>query len=614
MLITIVAGAWLSLIALVDTTPTSAPAVVIGSHSESPSVKPCTGKSAEECKVSQADFKRAREAFARGIKLKDVSPEAALSAFDLAIRLVPRNAQYVSARASLLQQLAYVHIQRGNQLMTLSDTDSAATEFSKALELNPGNQFASERLLDVTHAPLRSQFTYSVFPPAAQTQETLLRPKVEQQTFHLSVDSRGAYASIGTAFGIKVKFDDSAPQRNVRLDLEKVGFEQAMDAVALITRSFWTPISSSEVVVATDTPAKRKELERWVLQSIYLPEASSPEELNTIAGMLQNMFDLRSVTQSPANRTITVRGPAPKIAVATQLVQTLWAGRPQVMLDFEVFQVTRQMLRELGIAFPSQFTMFAAPQSAMFGVGSSDSQLLISKSLASGGISPASISAIPALLSQLQHGNSLAPRRLDSSLAISGVGQTSIGLQLPPATANFSKNRSGAISLTKIALRASQGKATLFRLGTRYPVITASYTSGQTSLGTVPTVTFEDLGITLNATPAIHRDDVTLVLDMQMSSVGSQLFNGVPTINSRKYTGTITVRNNEPAVIAGSLSRTEIKSLQSVPGVGEMTALGALTSNRSTEVDEDELLVMITPHIISAIPVGESTALFLPPN
>ena len=185
---------------------------------------------------------------------------------------------------------------------------------------------------------------------------------------------------------------------------------------------------------------------------------------------------------------------------------------------------------------------------------------------------------------------------------------------MPPVTANFSKNRSWAISLTKVALRASQGKATLFRLGTRYPVITAAYTSGQTSLGTVPSVTFEDLGVTVHATPMIHRDDVTLVLDMQISAVGSQLFNGVPTINSRKYTGTITVRNNEPAVVAGSLSRTEIKSLQSIPGVGQITALDALTSNRSTEVDEDELLVMITPHVISAIPVGDSTELFLPQN
>jgi Flp pilus assembly secretin CpaC len=200
------------------------------------------------------------------------------------------------------------------------------------------------------------------------------------------------------------------------------------------------------------------------------------------------------------------------------------------------------------------------------------------------------------------------------SISTFGNGNTKFGFNVPPATANFSKNRSEAISLTNAAMRASQGNATTFRLGTRYPVITASYTSGQTSLGTVPAVTYQDLGVTIRATPTIHKDDVTLVLDMQMSSIGSQLFNGIPTINNRSYTGTITVRNNEPAIVAGSMSRSEIKSLQALPGIGKLPVLGALTSNQSTEEDEDELLVMITPHVISATPVGDSTELFLPRN
>jgi hypothetical protein len=458
MLIAIAVGVWLSLIATwADTKPAGAPSVVTGIQSENQSVKPCTGTSAKECKVSKADFKRAHAAFDRGIKLKEVNPEDALKAIDLAIHLVPRNAQYVSARAMLLQQLAYTHIQRGNQLMSQRDTASAATEFSKALELDPGNQFASERLLDATHVSLPSQLTFSGLAPEAQ--ETLLHPKVEKQSLHLRTDARGAYASIGTAFGIKMKFDDSAPQRSVRLDLEKVGFEQAMDAMALITRSFWTPISSSEVRVAADTPAKRKEFEPWVLQTFYLPEASSPAELNEIAGLLKSLFDLRSVTQSPDNRTITVRGPRLQIAVATQLVQTLWLERPQVMLDFEVFQVTRQMLRDLGITLPSQFSMFLMPNSALLGMGSTGAQLLISKALATGGINPASISAIPALISQLQQGNSPAPRLLDS-ISTFGNGNTTFGYNVPPATANFSKSRSEAISLTKVAMRASQGNAT----------------------------------------------------------------------------------------------------------------------------------------------------------
>jgi type II secretory pathway component GspD/PulD (secretin) len=532
-----------------------------------------------------------------------------LTTFDLAVRLAPQNIEYATARAMILQQLVNDHLQRGNQLMARRETVLAAAEFGKALELDPSNQYVSERLLDATHDPLPGPLTYTASAPEALG--TSLRPKLEQQTLHFRADARSAYSSIGTAFSIKVTFDESAPRRSVHLDLEKVSFEQAMDAVALITRSFWTPLSPGEVKVAADSPGKRKDLERWVLQTIVLPETSSPEQLNEMAGLLKSMFDLSSVYQSPANRTITVRGPGPQVAVATRFLHTLWAEQPQVMLDIEVYQVNRQMLRDMGIALPSQFTMFILPHSAFLGLGNSAIQLLVSKALASGGASAASVAAIPALISQLQQGSSLAPQLVSSTFSVGGAS-TTVGLNVPPATANFSKNHSEVNSLTKVALRASQGSAAIFRLGTRYPIITASYTSGATSLGTVPSIAYVDLGVTIHATPTIHKDDVTLALDMEMSSVGSQLYNGVPTISNRNYSGTITVRNNEPAVVTGSMSRTEIKSMQGLPAISKLPVLGALTSDHSTEEDEDELLVMITPHVTSAAPVRDSSELFLP--
>jgi Flp pilus assembly secretin CpaC len=551
-------------------------------------------------------LKRAHKAFNRGLKLEKRRPEEALTAFNLAARLAPQNMEYASARAMMLQQLVNDHIQRGNQLMARRETVLAAAEFSKALELDPSNQFVSKRLLDATHDSLPGPLKYT--GPAPDALGTSLRPKLERQTLHFRADARSAYSSIGAAFGIKVAFDDSAPRRSVHLDLEKVSFEQAMDAVALITRSFWTPLSPGEVKVAADTPGKRKELERWVLQTISLPEASSAEQLNEIAALLKSVFDFHSVSQSPTNRTITLRGPGPQVALATRFLQTLWVEQPQVMLDIEVYQVTRQMLRDIGIAPPSQFTMFVLPQSSFLGLGGSAIQLLVSKALASGGANAASVAAIPALISQLQHGNSLAPQLVTSN----GGTSTTLGLTAPQATVNFSKNLSAVNSLTKVALRASQGNATIFRLGTRYPIITSSYTSGATSLGTAPSITYVDLGVTIHATPTIHKDDVTLALDMEMSSVGSQLYNGIPTISNRTYSGTITVRNNEPAVVTGSMSRTEIKSLQGLPGIGTSPVLGTLTSDHSTEVDQDELLVMITPHVTSAAPVRDSSELFLP--
>lgn len=323
----------------------------------------CSGKKAKACEVSRQDLKKAREAFKRGLRLKDVRPQEALSAFTEAMHLVPRDAQYVSTRELFLQQMVYDHIQRGNQLLSQGERRTGLAEFRAALELDPGNRFAAQRLLDASDAPLPARPTYT--EPQWDAQESLPRPKPGQQTLHLRTDTRGAYTTIGSAFGIKVRFDSSTRATSIHLDLDQVTFEQAMNAVALVTHSFWAAVSHSEVLVAADNPAKRKELERWLLRTFYLPEISSPQELNEIATLLRTLFDLHNVTQSSSSGTLTVRGPAPAVLTATQFLQTLRAERPQVMIDFEVYQVTREMLRDAGISLPEQFSVFPVSQSAV---------------------------------------------------------------------------------------------------------------------------------------------------------------------------------------------------------------------------------------------------------
>lgn len=396
--------------------------------------------------------------------------------------------------------------------------------------------------------------------PERDAQETLLRPKAGVQTLHLAADGRAACTVIGEAFGIKVTFDSSARTSNIRLDLNNVTFERAMDAVTLITRNFWTPVSSTEVAVAADTPANRKELERWLMRTFYLPDTSSPEELTEIASLLRTMFDIRSVVQSAASATISVRAPGPQVLAATRFLETLWTARPQVVLDFEVYEVTRQAMREAGIIVPYQVTLF-----------------------------PVSVNT------------------LDNVAELSNIG-----IQFPPATANLSSNESRVTSLSRTTLRASHNNPATFRLGTRYPVITAAQTVGTTPVTGSPLVTYEDLGISVRATPAIHKNDVTLELEMDIDSLGSEVLNGIPTIASRKYKGSITVRNDEPAMVAGSLSRSEIKSLQSIPGIGYLPLLGPLTSNDNTEEDTDEVLVVVTPHIVSDVALKNGTEIFLP--
>jgi hypothetical protein len=580
----------------------------------------CSGRSAKECGVSREVFRKAEDAFRKAQKLKESAPDEALAAFEEAARLVPRDLAYARAREMFRQQLVYNHIQRGNELALQGRSAESIAEFRQALELDPGNEFAVQRLRDLVHDPATMPAVF--IEPSAEEQEIAVQPKPGQQLLHLTGDTRGAYSQAAAAFGIKASFDDSTPVRAVRLELDKVTFAQAMDALSLVTHTFWTPVGSKEILVAADTREKHKELDRWVARSFYLSEVTTPQELNDIVTLMRTVFELRMVVPAPADSAITVRGPAAVVQAATQLLQTLWPGRAQVMLDVEVCEVTAQMLRNLGVSLPLQLDLFYIPGSVITALQSSNFQQLLSTTGASG-------SSLSALLTQA--GLSQYAALLQNPIATFGGGSSIGGVGIPPGSVNFSANNSRVISLDKVDMLASQGNAATFRFGSRYPVMNASYsafvnlppqvasavglssTSTANSLATYPSFSYEDLGITVKAKPSIHgTSEVTLDLEMELRALGSEVYNGVPTIMNRSYKGVITVKNDFPAVIAGSLSRTEQDSLTGIPGLGSLPLLGPLTNNRTHEHDEDELLVLITPHIVRTGPTHHGPAIVVP--
>ena len=575
--------------------------------------------------MSRQVFRKAEEAFRRAQNLRASSPEESLAALAEAERLVPRNLAYPRAREMFRQQWVYEHIQRGNELALQRRSVESANEFRQALELDPGNRFAVQRLRDVANFP--EVPAPSFIEPSPEEEEIVVRPKSGPQTLHLTGDTRVVFSQAGAAFGIKVRFDDSIPSHAVRMDLDAATFAQAMDALTLVTRTFWVPVTSQEILVAANTRDKHKELERWVLRTFYLPEVSTKPELDEIVNLLRTMFELKMVQPSTAGFTITVRGPAAAVQAATRLLQTLWAEQPQIMIDVDVYQVTGQMLRNLGVSLPLQFDLFYIPASVVSALQSSNIQQLLSTAGASG-------SSLSALLTQA--GLSQYASLLQNPIATFGGGSSMGGVGISPGTVNFSDSNSRIISLDRVSLRALQGNQATFRYGTRYPVMNASYSSllpnlpaqltgaaGASaanaaantagSLATFPSFSYEDLGITLKAKPHVHgASEVRLELEMELQALGSEVLNGVPTITSRSFKGTITVANDAPAVVAGSLSRSEQNSLSGIPGLGALPGLGPLTSGQTHEIDEDELLVVITPHIVGAGPTRHGPAIRVP--
>lgn len=357
---------------------------------------PCTlDAKSPACK----DQKEARDAFARALRLKKSGHDAeAFDALETAANLAPGNVEYLTAREMVRQQLVLAHIQRGNQLLGNKHPIEASAEFQQALHLDPNNNFARQQLRDA----LADQFPSASRLRVEQSDAIYLEPTPGKQDFHYRGDARGLIDVVTRAFGITAKLDDSITSRPVQFNVDGADFYAAMDAVSHLTKSFWVPFSAKHALIAADTPDNHRQFDRMALRVFYLPDSNTPQELNEILNVLRMEFDIRFITQQPASSSITVRAPQALLDAATQFIESFSSARPQVMLDMQVFEVSQNMMRNLGVALPQQFQVFNIPASALAALQQPNIQDLVNQLIASGGINQANTSAIAALLSQLQ--------------------------------------------------------------------------------------------------------------------------------------------------------------------------------------------------------------------
>jgi general secretion pathway protein D len=198
-----------------------------------------------------------------------------------------------------------------------------------------------------------------------------------------------------------------------------------------------------------------------------------------------------------------------------------------------------------------------------------------------------------------------------------------MGLSLGTLGAQLSLNESTARTLEHATLRAAQGNEANLHIGARFPILNASFApifnstaisqviQNNSFQAPVPSFNYEDIGLSIKAKPVVTGDsNVSLQLELQFRALGAQSFNGIPVISNREYKGNITLADGEPAVVAGTLSRTEQLSMTGIPGLGLVPGLNKIMTSNTKEVDDDELLIVITPHVTSASS-GQTTEVWL---
>lgn len=546
--------------------------------------------------VSKEDKKNAEKEFKNAQDLQRAGkPDEALIAVLKAQELMPGNVEFMTMGEMLRQQIVGDHMEAGNHLAAAGDSVGAAQRFRMALAVDPQNAYAAQRLRDVEPPDGDAEHKH-VLQLLASVDQINLQPAPGRKSFHLQGDTRQLYTQIGAAFGISMQFDQNLASRVIRFDLDNVDFYTATDIAGKMTKSFWSPVSSHDAMVASDTVETRKQYERLALRTFYIGNVSAQTDLNDLVNVMRTILDIKFVSIQPGQNTITVRAPREQVEEAASLLDNLMDAKPEMSLEVTEYEIDTDRLRDMGLNLPTSFQVFNIPSEIRRVLGP-DAQSVIDQLNRTGTVDPSTIS--PSSLANLAGSPLLGP------FLIFGKGNGLTGITAPPITAKLAFNSSIATNLEAMTLRAIDGEAATFRVGTKFPIVSSTFsnvalsTRGQVQVGNTPEFTYEDLGITLKVTPHYHANgDITLAMDLKIEGLGTQQINSIPDITSRSYVGTITVHDGEQSVITGLLSEQELRSVEGLPILSNLPGLKNVLSSTSKERIHNEILIVVTPHVV----------------
>ncbi len=153
-----------------------------------------------------------------------------------------------------------------------------------------------------------------------------------------------------------------------------------------------------------------------------------------------------------------------------------------------------------------------------------------------------------------------------------------------------------ARTMAEPTLTALTGQAAKFHAG-------GEFKAGETcaaSNGIVNcTVSFKEYGISLGFTPTVLSDRrINLKIDTDVSEIGSQVYGGVPTINTRSANTMLELPNGGTMMLAGLISETTRHNINGTPGLKNIPVLGSLFRSRDFINNETELVIFVTPYIV----------------
>lgn len=531
--------------------------------------------------------------------------EKAAEEFSLAVAAEPANSEYQLHLRRALFNASQQFSQQGAALLERGDYLGAYNAFRRAYAYDPANELARslmERAFKLQTAKDEKEETQSpaTAPRAAvrlqptayeanrRADDSLAPTRNEQlQTIQYSGDLEKFVRFLARQLRINVVFDRDFPRREVTVDLIDVTAAQALDYIFLTQGLFFQKLSARTIVVADQL--KRPQYQQLVLRTFYLYNVDPNDARALITASIPPQAGRQPViTANKATNSITVRDTPENVRLVGQLLRSIDKERAEVVMDVNIFEVSREDLMQFGnqLGTGDTLTNLGGIQKGLNVFGGS--RQVVTQALAS------------------------VPTALGAAFIV------------PPTALSALQRRDNTRLVASTQVHAFDGEKSTAHIGQRVPVQTASVapygsvasggddkqpgvTQGLFGGNGYPVIQYEKTGLTLEFTPQVFPNlDVQVKMSIKSNDVtrtaGAAAL--TPTFTERNIEGTARIQNNRTMMIASVAQNQQSRGRQGLPILGLVPVLGHLFTAPRREDSQTDIVIAVTPHVMRASSVN----------
>ena len=545
--------------------------------------------------------------------------DKALAAYEKAYSADPKDPAYQMAVRRTRFQAAASHVSLGQKIRATGNLEESLNEFQKAYATDPSMAIAEQeirRTKEMIEREKKKPAGSATATPddrgltpaqkaakemEAKSASILAIPELKPITRQISTlkmnnqPIKVLYETVGKLAGINVVFDSEIQpppggKNTFTVDLSNTTLEEALDYLAIQTRTYWKPLSTNAIFVTNDNVQKRRDFEDYVVKVFYIKNSTLLQELQEISTTVRSVTEIRRAFTYGAQNAILVRGTTDQVALAEKLILDLDKPKAEVVVDVLVMQASRNKSRDLAATLATGNPL-------------------------TGGINTAITYGTPGTPAVTNPDGTTTPAvPPGNSLGLNRLGRISSG-DFSVAVPGFIVQALLSDSTTRILqqpqVRAVDGQKASLRIGDKIPYATGSFGGGlgaSVGVGVSPLVStqfsFAEVGVNVDMVPKIHgRDEVSLHIELEISNVSSYVKIGdisQPVISQRKIAHDIRIREGEVSLLGGLMQVQDSKLVAGLPWLANLPIFGPLFGTHHQENNDSELLIALIPHIVRA--------------